>query len=188
MGENGKGLELKARRIIYNFILKNPGLHEREIAIRLDLNLGTLHYHLLYLKNRDMIIAKTDSHYTFYYASGKVGSKDKKTLAILRQKAARRIIIFLLINGSSTHKSLCKYLSLARSTTSFHLKKLVENELIDRVEKGRESYFNVLEPEYLSDLIITYKKSFMDSTANRFADTWLEIYPRRIKKKKYNED
>jgi predicted transcriptional regulator len=177
-------LELKTRRIIYDFIIKNPGIHERELANRLDINLGTLHYHLIYLTKRNLVITKSDRHYTLYYASGKIGAKDKKTLAILRQKAPRKIIIYLLINGSCTHKTLCEHIGLAPSTTSFHLKKLVKKEIIDRREEGRESYYFVLETEYLSDLIISYKKSFGDNTANKFASTWIGLYPVHIDKKK----
>jgi len=188
MGEKERGLELKARRIIYNCIVRNPGMHERELARKLNLPLSTLDYHLYYLKKREIVATKSDGHYTLYYASGKMGAKDKKTLAILRQKALRKIIIHLLINGSCTHKTLCEHIGLAPSTTSFHLKKLVENEIILRVEEGRESNFSVLEIEYISDLIITYKKSFLDDAVNRFADTWLELHPRNPTKKKSKKD
>jgi len=184
MGEKERVLELKTRRIIYNYILKNPGLHERELSRQLETALSTLDYHLYYLKKRELIIAKSDGHYTQYYASGKIGSKDKNFLALLRQKVPRRIIIFLLIRGSCTHKSIWDHIGLAASTTSFHLNKLVNNNIISRVEHGRDSIFYVLEPEYVSDLIILYKESFVDDAVQRFADTWLEIHPRNLSKAK----
>jgi predicted transcriptional regulator len=184
MGDEQKSLELKTRRIIYNHILKNPGLHERELSRQLELALSTLDYHLYYLKKRELVATKSDGHYTLYYASDKVGSKEKKMMSLLRQKAPRKIVIFLLINSSCTHKQICEYLGLAASTTSFHLKKLVKNEIIRRVEQGRETNFNVLEQDYISDLIITYKNSFLDDAVNRFADTWLELNPQSTRKKK----
>lgn len=45
-------LALETRRKIYNLILNYPGLHEREIARKLNLSLSTLDYHLHYLEKR----------------------------------------------------------------------------------------------------------------------------------------
>lgn len=189
MGEYGRGLKLRTRRIIYTYILRNPGLHERELARQLDVSLSTLDYHLYYLKKHELVVAKSDGHYTRYYTSGKIGVKEKKILATLRQKASRKIIIFLLINNLCTHKKICDHLGLAPSTTSFHLNKLVKNEILQREDIGRERIYTVAEPEHVSDLIISYKKSFLDEAVNRFADTWLELHPRNIRKtKKQNEE
>jgi predicted transcriptional regulator len=184
MGEKDKSLELKTRRIIYTHILRNPGIHERELSRQLKIALSTIDYHLYYLKKKEIVIARTDGHYTQYYVSGKVGEKDKKILAILRQKAPIKIIIFLILNEISTHRDICKYLGLAPSTTSFHLNKLVQLEFLDRIEDGRETKYLIKEPEYISDLIITYKKSFLDNAVNRFAETWLELHPINLRKKK----
>ena len=178
MGEKERGLELKARRIIYNYILKNPGLHERELARHLDMALSTLDYHLYYLKKRELIFTKSDGHYTLYYISGKISTKDKEALALLRQNAPRRIVIYLLISEKCSHREICGHLGLAPSTTSFHLNKLVKAKIIARIEQGRKTTFYVIEPDYISGLIISYKKSFLDDAVNRFADTWLELHPR----------
>lgn len=184
MGEKEKSLELKTRRKIYKHILRNPGLHEREIARQLEIAVSTIDYHLYYLRKKELVLTRTDGHYTQYYVSGRVGEKDKKLLASLRQKAPRRIIIFLLLNQISAHRDICDHLGLAPSTTSFHLSKLVELELLEKTETGRETKYSIKEPEYISDLIITYKKSFLDDAVNRFADTWLELHPRHLRKAK----
>jgi len=184
MGEKEKSLELRTRRIIYKHILKNPGLHEREIARQLEVALGTLDYHLYYLKKKELVITKTDGHYTQYYVAGKIGKKDKKFLAVLRQKVPRKIVIFLLLNNFSYHRDICNHIGLAPSTTSFHLNKLVDLDLVEKKAEGRESIFTIKEKEYISDLIISYKKSFLDDAVNRFADTWLDLHPRHIRKSK----
>ena len=184
MGAKESSLELKTRRVIYKYILKNPGIHERELSRRIKIPLSTIDYHLYYLKRKELVLTKTDGHYTLLYASGKVGEKDKKILAVLRQKAPRKIIIFLLLNTFSFHRDICSSIGLAPSTTSFHLNKLVELDLITKNERGRETLYKINEPEYISDLIITYKKSFLDNAVNRFADTWLDLHPRHLRKQK----
>ena len=57
-------LALEARREIYNLILANPGLHEREIGRKLEMSLSTLDYHLHYLEKREIVTSKKDGRYT----------------------------------------------------------------------------------------------------------------------------
>jgi len=184
MGAKDKELELKIRKKIYNYILKNPGIHERMLSRVLDIPLSTLDYHLYFLKKRELITSKSDGHYTLYYVSGKVANKDKKIFKVLRQKTKRKIIIFILLQKFCTHKEICNEIKMAGSTITFHLKKLIQLGIIDKKEIGRETIFTIHEPDYLSDLIITYKKSFLDDSIDSFVDTWLELHPRHLSKKK----
>lgn len=55
-----KSLDLKTRRNIYNFILKHPGLHFRELCRKLSLPNSTLSYHTRYLEKRGFIIARPE--------------------------------------------------------------------------------------------------------------------------------
>ena len=183
MGEQEKSMELEIRRKVYNYILRNPGLHERELSRRLKISLSTLDYHLYFLKKRNLITGKASGHYTRYYTSGKIGLKEEKIISALRKKFPRKIIIFLLTEKAATHKQICSHLGVAASTTSFHLKKLTDMKIISREETGRESNFKVVNPDHVTDIIISHKKSFLDDAVGRFVDTWLELHPRNIKKK-----
>lgn len=184
MDGKNKSLELKTRRTIYNFILKHPGMHERELSRKLILPLSTLDYHLYHLKKRNIITSKTDGHYTQFFAEGKIGAKEKKIIATLRKNVCRKLVMFLLLNKNANHKSIRSHLGLAPSTTSFHLNKLVNLEVIDFSQIGRETKYYIKEPDYVSDLLVTYRKSFFDSAVDRFADTWLEVNPKHLKKSK----
>jgi len=184
MKEINSELELKTRRRIFNFIKKHPGIHEREISRNLNIPLSTVDYHLHYLTRRNLAVTDDDGHYKKYYILGDINLKEKKLLGALRKKTQRQIIIFLLIRNESPHREICKHLKLAPSTTSFHLNKLVELEILVKTERGRETYYKVKEIEYISDLLISYKKSFLDNMVDRFADSWLELHPKNIYKKK----
>lgn len=182
-------LELKTRRIIYNCISKNPGLHERKLSRQLNIPLSTLDYHLFFLKKRELIVDQVEGGYNRYYISRKVGTKDKRAIAVLRQKPVRTIVIFLLLNPNSFHRDISKHLELARSTTSFHLNKLVDLEIITRNQIGRETDYSIREVSYISDLLIIYRKSFFDDAVDRFVEAWLELHPRHLQKsKKENQE
>ena len=150
MGEEDV-LKVEIRRKIYNYILKSPGLHERELARALDIPLSTLDYHLHYLEARDLIATSIEGGYTRYYIRGKSSIRDKKLLAILRQNVPRRILMYLLLHPRALHKTLCDHLGLTPSTVSFHLNKLVELNIITRDQIGRASIFYLNEAGYVSD-------------------------------------
>ena len=88
-------LKLEIRRKIYNFILKYPGLHLREIKMPKT----TLRHHLNFLEKYGLIITKADHRYTRYYVIQKVGKQDKEILNLLRQETPRRIFMLLLTPG-----------------------------------------------------------------------------------------
>jgi len=177
-------LEFTIRRKIYNHILKSPGLYERELARELDIPLSTLDYHLYYLKKRDLIKTSSDGRYTRYYISETLDSREKGILSILRQRVPRKIMVFLLLHADSTHKDICNELRLAPSTISFHLKKLEKVDALVTVQSGRNTLYYIKDPEFISDLLIIYRKSFLDDAVSQFVDTWLEVHPRHLRKKK----
>ena len=178
-----KSLEIKIRRKIFNFISKHPGIHEREISRKLKIPLSTLDYHLIYLLKRELIVGKSDGHYKEYYVQGKLSVRDQQVFSVLRRKVTRRIILLILQNESINHGDIGKDLGLAASTISFHLTKLVELEIVDSFKKGKESWFFIKDPDYVSDLVIRNKKSFYDDAVDRFVDTWVDLHPKHLHKK-----
>jgi predicted transcriptional regulator len=63
--------EIETKRRIYNFILKNPGLHMRELSRKMNIPYSTLKYHLYYLKNRELIIVRPSGKYYRFFVSNK---------------------------------------------------------------------------------------------------------------------
>ena len=183
MDKRDSTLELNIRRKIYTHIKKHPGLHERELSRQLKIPLSTLDYHLHYLSKRNLIAKNIEGKQSCYYIVGRVGTVEKKLLSILRQKMSRRIIIFLILNNFSNNKDICNHLGLASNTESFHLNKLVKLDFIDRSKMGREMIYSIKNPEYISDLLVVYQKSFLDDAVDRFVDTWSGLNPKQISKK-----
>ncbi|KAA0002848.1 MAG: transcriptional regulator [Thermoplasmata archaeon] len=175
-------LALETRRKIYNLILNYPGLHEREIARKLNISLSTLDYHLHYLEKREIIVSKKDGRYTRYFASLKVGMQDKKIIAILRQKTPRKIVLFLLMHPGSIHKEICEGVKKSPSTISFHLKKMIDAGIIEAVSLGRETAYSVKDEEEVVKMLITYKNTFLDSAVDSFIETWSSLNPEQVKK------
>ena len=170
-------LELKSRRAIYEIISSSPGIHFRGIQRESGLPAGVVDYHLRYLSQKDIIVGKHDGHYKRYYLVGKIGSQDKKLMALLRQKIPRKIIMHLLLNPRTLHKSLNGIIEVSPSTLSFHLNKLKKHEVVHTERRGRTVEYWIADEAQVARALITYKKSFLDDAVDAFAETWLSLHP-----------
>jgi len=170
-------LALDTRRHIYNAIVRYPGLHERELARKLDMSLSTLDYHLHYLAKRDIIVFRKDGRYTRYFATRKVGREDKKIIAILRQNTPRAMVLYLLTRPNAIHKEIAKSVGKSPSTVSFHLKKMVGVGIVEAVSLGRETAYHIADEDKVVNTLLTYKETFVDDAVDRFIDTWTSLHP-----------
>lgn len=175
--EAEKALELESRRNIYDHISAVPGTHFREIHRRLKIPTGVVEYHLRYLEDRDLIVAKKEGRYKRYYITGTLGSQDKMLLSLLRQKFPRHILMHLLLNPHTTHKKLRNLFSISASTLSFHLSKLLKSGVIEQFKSGRENEYIVVDEDAIAKALIRFKKGFVDDVVDEFVDTWMEIHP-----------
>lgn len=168
-------LALDTRKKIFELISSSPGLHKREIARELKMSLSTVDYHLHYMEKRKIVFAKRDGKYKRYFAAEKTELEDKRIMPLLRQETPRRIIIFLLQNPRAIHKEICREVKKSPSTVSFHLKKLVENGIIEEISLGKEKAYVVKNPDKVADLIITYKSTFLDKAVDKFVNAWADF-------------
>lgn len=165
-------LELETRRKIYNLILRNPGLHLSKISEVLRMRTSLVEYHIFYLAKNEMISIAKEGGYNRYYVKGKTGSVDKKILSLLRQELPLRIVLFLLKNKNAQHKTILKNFDVAPSTLSYHLKKLVQNEIITVTHFGENRGYTVNNREQIVDTIMRYKPY---SVFEGFHDIWVDL-------------
>ncbi len=165
--------DLETRRKIYELIKKSPGIHFREIERRLKIAVGNLQYHLRYLEKKNLIRSDQDGEYIRYFPKDcQLDDVDKKILSFLRRRTSRRILVYLLNNPNANNKDVSKAVRLSPSTISWHLNKLVEAGIVEKRKEGRESYFEVKDPERIVKLLITYKESFLDRLVEGFVEAW----------------
>jgi len=174
-------LSLEMRRMLYNLILKHPGLHIRGIQRRVNMPYTSLKYHLDYLVKRDLIVSKTYRRYQRYFTKDSMSCESKKTISFLREKTTNGIIIFLLINACSSRNELSKELGKDAATVTFHLNKLHElgliekaiindagvllpktNRAYDRKPVGNEVLYILTNARLIYDTLIVYQNSLSE--------------------------
>lgn len=167
--------KLETRRELYNIIFNYPGLHLRELARRTDFSFGAVRHHLKYLKTRGLIVTRSEGGYTRYYAARKIGKMDKEFLNILRQKVPRKIILLLLLHNDPRFYSMRELNILTRiwgkpfdslfkldkhqTTLDFHLKKLVDMDIVERKRVGKEIKYRIKNEYTIFNYLLTYKKA-----------------------------
>lgn len=175
-------LDLEARRRIADFVRDSPGLHMRELAARLDMPVSTLEYHCYQLVKHGQLITRESAGFKAFYPAQGIDRRDKDVLYLVRHDAPRKICSHLLLNAGATPKDLRDSLGFTGPTLSFHLNKLRKAEILREEPDGRTKRLYVVEPERVANVLVTYRRSFLDSAVDRFADAWLALAPPNVRK------
>lgn len=163
---------LEQRQQIYEYILRFPGSHFREIQRALSLPVGTLQYHLKNLVEDKLLITKEDGEYVRYYAVGLFTERERELLSLLRQKPIRHTAIMLLTHKKLTHKQITSELKLSPPTTSWYLNKMLQSKVVKKRRVGKEVFYSLSKPTEIARVITTYRSSFLDEVVDRFIEIW----------------
>lgn len=161
-------LELTNRKRIFEVVRQNPGVHFRGLQRLTKMPIGVLTYHLDYLADRGLLTVDKQESFTRYFPEGRISREKQRMLAMLRQEIPRGIILFLLMNPGATHGQVLENFTISGGTLSYHVKKLVSSGIISVERTGRESRLTVIEPDKISDLLIVYRRSFLDRLVDEF--------------------
>ncbi len=166
-------LELDSRNRLYSLIEKSPGLHFREIQRRSGIAVGSLQYHLDFLQKRSFIHTVREGKFVRYYAmKTQHVVENKEIMNTLRQNQPRHILLFLLQKRFATNETIARSVSLSPSTVSSYLKKMVEFGILGRQKHGNKMAFFILDKTKVADLLVEYRKSFLDDMVDNFVQVW----------------
>lgn len=176
MSPDDRLLDLDTRRTIYRHVEENPGLHLRALQRAIGMPLGTLEYHLHQMQKSGLIVVRDEGRYkAFFVKSGDLDRRDKDILYYVRQEIPRRIVMALLLEPGLSHGEITDRLPVSASTCSFHVKKLVEAEIVHAERVGRGKRFRVIDEERTANVIVRYRRSFLDDLVDRFTRAWLDV-------------
>ncbi len=171
-------LSLEVRKKIYEVIVASPGLHFREIQRRCEIAVGSLQYHLDYMQKHHVIRSQSEGKFVRYYTvRGPQMHHNQNIMAFLRHASTRKIILYLLQQKRANNETIAAHIQLSPSTTSWHLDKLVEANVLTRTREGRMSFFALVAPEEARKLVVDYKSSFLDDAVDNFVNVVQELSP-----------
>jgi predicted transcriptional regulator len=187
-------LSLEIRRTIYNYILNTPGIHLRDLSRKMQIPKTTLLYHLRFLTKKELLIAKEDKHFTRYYATKKVGTREKTILGLIRQETPRKITLFLFLYPEHTREDIARETCKAPSTISHHINKLISLDVVERNRVGHQFIYRIHDQAEMYKLLIQYEDSLSDDIVRHLLSWIRHVKPdgipssyRKRKKKDIDE-
>lgn len=164
------------RTRIHRVVQEYPGLHLRELARAAEVTEQLASYHVKAMLAAGEIEDLASGGYRrFYAAGGATAQADRDALGVLRNPATARIAVFLLEEGGANNPELCAALGIAKSTTSYHLKRLVAAGLVRDLGQGQG--YRLAEPERVRRLLEDWKPH--GGRTDRFIRTWEDLYRSR---------
>ncbi|MEA3560107.1 MAG: winged helix-turn-helix transcriptional regulator [Candidatus Thermoplasmatota archaeon] len=129
-------LNHEIRGLIRGYIIANPGDHYSSIKRNLDLNNGTLAYHLRVLEQNDFIKSMYDGIYKRYYPSNVNISKLKKNVS-----KQEEIFNVVLENPGVTMEQVGRMIGVSRQVVNYHVKNLIRAGVINYRRDNRSATF-----------------------------------------------
>ncbi|MCK4365518.1 MAG: winged helix-turn-helix transcriptional regulator [Thermoplasmatales archaeon] len=126
-------LDTEIRKNLYKYIDDYPGSHLREIARELDLKPSNAAWHLRKLEQTNLVRSRTIGGKRVYYLveGGVEARREAIAEAILKNKNARDIMLYLQGNPGKHLLEIANALNLNHHTVKWHIKKMYLAELID---------------------------------------------------------
>ena len=164
-------LEDSRRAQILEFIKANPGAHLRGIKRELNLAMGVLQYHLQRLEKDQAIISHRRGLYKRFYKRLDFEVEEQEILGVLFQETERDLLLYLLKTPDATQKELSEFARISASSTSWHMKRLVEAGLVKARRQGSFVYYMVKgDPVKILRLLKSYHPRIWERWAGRLAD------------------
>lgn len=135
-------LDQFVRGKIYGFIKGNPGVYYNQVMRELDMENGTLSYHLYMLEKTGMIKSRKEGlrYRVFYTTAMKFPEEERYRLTELQLK----ILKIIKENKGISQKEIAKMLNEKHQTISYNVKILKQARLIDVHKKGRRTSCHIL--------------------------------------------
>lgn len=135
--------------------------------------IGVLSYHLDFLVERGLLSVDKQESFSRYFPGSQISKDKQQMLSALRQEIPRGIIVFLLMNPGATHGKILENFAISGGTLSYHIKKLVARGVVRLEKVGRESRMTVVDPDKVADLLIVYRRSFLDRIVDEFVASYV---------------
>jgi DNA-binding transcriptional ArsR family regulator len=144
--ENDDLLEHPLRAQIFQVIQTNPGVHASGLARQVGVGWGTITHHLEKLEKGHLVATrKVNNQKCFFENGGKVSRQDMAIAGAVKGDTAGDIAGFVTSHPMTSQKQMAEALDLSPALVSFHVKKLVNLGVLDKVRHGKETLLTTSE-------------------------------------------
>jgi len=165
-------LENRNRRRVYRHICEFPGVSFPKLKDLLDMNEGTLRYHLHYLERSGMIRAGSENGLTLYFSSERIPFKDdikgRVPSGTDLTEGQLRLLSTVKRSGGMSQKAICSQLGMNRFTLRYNMRTLMDLELVRVVKRGRNMTYHFIREGDLDRMVL--KRAAYDLLHGRISE------------------
>ncbi|MGV8107533.1 MAG: winged helix-turn-helix transcriptional regulator [Nitrososphaerota archaeon] len=176
----------KLRQKLLLSIDKNPGIRYRELLRLINLSNGVLSYHINRLEKMGLVIVERRTRMTRFFPRN-ISNEIMGVMGFLRNQTSYEIIKLLHDRGPTSQQEIINYTRKAASTISWHMKKLLDDNIVCIKDKNiiydgnndvafkiqtqhkKLNLYDLLNRNIVNGLI--YKtNNYIDSAINNYSD------------------
>jgi predicted transcriptional regulator len=139
--------------VILNYIGSNPGCTLADLSKYTGINRGTAKYHLSLLFTEQKIIQRKQEKMIFLFPNSSDLLGNNLVYGYLRNPTKKEILAIILNRPGISNKEIAEILRLERSSVYWHLKQLLNENIISRRWDGRNMRYS-LHPE-VEDIVLS---------------------------------
>lgn len=136
-------LDHPKREGLYGMIVMKPGITLQDLCEGTGLSRTAVSHHLRLMEQQHIIVSKRVGRSRHFFENGgRYGRDQKDAYAVLHNDRSKEVHSFIETHPGSIQKDLCDALGIQASVAHWHVKRLVEANLIEAIRQGRTvSYF-----------------------------------------------
>ncbi len=165
-------METRAETIL-DLVSKNPGISFSEIMRETGFKNGVLSHHLSKIEESGKILVQRSPRVARIYPCG-IEEQEAQLIKNLRNPTIKKIITSLL-DGWLSFKDITKKTGKSQGTVSIYLKDLTEQNTIIRKLHENELVFELVDLNYVKQVIIKHQTSLFERTADNISDIFSSI-------------
>jgi DNA-binding transcriptional ArsR family regulator len=131
------------REALYALILQDPGVSLQSLCDSTGLSRTAVTHHLRLMELQHLIVSKRMGRSRHYYENGgRFGRDQKDAYAVLQNARSKEVATFVKQNPGAIQKAICAAAGVQASVAHWHLRRLLEAQLVEAVRHGRTvAYF-----------------------------------------------
>ena len=142
------------RYSILRLIIQIPGIRYNDIARITNFNNGVIsHFFCVLKKNYVIKLVRCSNGNIARYFSSSISNEDCLIIGYLKNETARKIVLFLHYNRESNFKKIRLDINKASSTTSWNLKRLIDDDIIVKSIAKNHQYYFIKNPSLVTKIL-----------------------------------
>lgn len=141
------------RKLIYQLIVENPGIHLSELVEQTAIPLQTCSWHLIILQQFNLIKSIRYKNRSCF-GNTNISDENLKIFHILRNKLNTNVLKEISQNSQTTFSNVSEKLKIAPSTLHYHINELRKAGLILVSEEGPSQILKICSEKQLNDFLM----------------------------------